>query len=255
MLRKRSGAVGGKKVLMADHHLPSPTARCSRPTASSSSLFLSPRLYVGGLSGKSFTDSEAAMSPTSILEAKSFSSSAISLLSDRNSFKSTSEPTAAPPPPSGIGLAIVDALGEEKSRRILLGSQLKIQIPSLLTFPESSSSPIEFGIKTKEFLLSSLSPSWKSPMASGNTLASESSSSPRVIAGSISMAGMELSEDYTCVITHGPNPRMTHIFDDYIVESSCDDLLVAPQRKATFLSFCHSCKKGLAQGSDTFMYR
>ncbi|CAA7404021.1 unnamed protein product [Spirodela intermedia] len=92
-------------------------------------------------------------------------------------------------------------------------------------------------------------------MASGNTLASESSSSPRVITGSISTAGMELSEDYTCVITHGPNPRMTHIFDDYIVESSCDDLLVASQGKATFLSFCHSCKKGLAQGNDTFMYR
>ncbi|MCD7463487.1 hypothetical protein HAX54_050725 [Datura stramonium] len=32
---------------------------------------------------------------------------------------------------------------------------------------------------------------------------------------------MESSEDYTCVINHGPNPRTTHIFDNCIVESYC----------------------------------
>ncbi|XP_006355797.1 uncharacterized protein [Solanum tuberosum] len=32
---------------------------------------------------------------------------------------------------------------------------------------------------------------------------------------------MESSEDYTCVITHGPNPKTTHIFDNCIIESSC----------------------------------
>ncbi|KAK4717481.1 hypothetical protein R3W88_015819 [Solanum pinnatisectum] len=32
---------------------------------------------------------------------------------------------------------------------------------------------------------------------------------------------MESSEDYTCVITHGPNPKTTHIFDNCIIESCC----------------------------------
>ncbi|XP_015078165.1 uncharacterized protein LOC107021969 [Solanum pennellii] len=32
---------------------------------------------------------------------------------------------------------------------------------------------------------------------------------------------MESSEDYTCVITHGPNPKTTHIFDNCIIERCC----------------------------------
>ncbi|OIW09091.1 hypothetical protein TanjilG_16318 [Lupinus angustifolius] len=36
--------------------------------------------------------------------------------------------------------------------------------------------------------------------------------------GSLSARDIELSEDYTCIISHGPNPKRTHIFGDCILE-------------------------------------
>ncbi|XP_078442203.1 FCS-Like Zinc finger 8-like [Wolffia australiana] len=170
----RSGAVGNKKILVADQRIPSSTS------------FLSPRLFIRSSSVKNMQEQEAAMSPTSILEAK-------------NNF------SMKPAPSNGIA----DALIEEKSGRVLRGSQLKIQV-------SFSPIPIEFGIKTKESLLSAFSPS-------GGDFVRDRCSSPRIVPGSLPKCGMELSEDYTCVITRGANPRMIHIFEDYIVESSAAD--------------------------------
>lgn len=90
---------------------------------------------------------------------------------------------------------------------------------------------------------------------------------PKLFTGSISPREMELSEDYTCVISYGPNPKKTHIFDNYVVES-CGNGFTASRREAgfseeqpswrsseDFLSFCHGCRKSLGQGKDIFMYR
>uniref|UniRef100_A0A1D1ZEF5 Zinc finger MYM-type protein 6 n=2 Tax=Anthurium amnicola TaxID=1678845 RepID=A0A1D1ZEF5_9ARAE len=289
MVRKRSGAVGlgSKQGPMSDYPpLPSPSAKCNKPTPSS--LFPSPRLFLGSFTGKGFSDSEAVVSPTSILETKHFSATGVSF-SDRNSRKPPVDATVHPSLENkhchwengelrGVGLGIVDALNDEnnqklpkvESRKVFFGSQLKIQIPPL--FPnsisptssvESANSPIEFGIKTKNSLLGSLSPSWRSPSGSGNLA---EASSPRVFPGSLSMSEMELLEDYTCVITHGPNPRTTHIFDNYIVESCGDGSSLSTKENrflpdqpgypsVGFLSFCHACKKNLGQGKDTYMYR
>ncbi|KAK8933831.1 hypothetical protein KSP39_PZI015399 [Platanthera zijinensis] len=119
---------------------------------------------------------------------------------------------------------------------VLLGSRLKIKIPSLQSNSscpagsvESPRTPIEFGIKNKNSKLALHSPAGLNP---------------KLFTGSISPREMELSEDYTCVISYGPNPKKTHIFDNYVVESSED-----------FLSFCHGCRKSLGQGKDIFMYR
>jgi len=85
----------------------------------------------------------------------------------------------------------------------------------------------------------------------------------------VSAIEMELSEDYTCVISHGPNPRTTHIFEDCIVESCCGGSGFSDSRKEngfftdrlssfpseSFLSICYSCKKNLGQGKDIYMYR
>ncbi|GMI73812.1 hypothetical protein like AT3G22550 [Hibiscus trionum] len=65
-------------------------------------------------------------------------------------------------------------------------------------------------------------------------------SSPR---GCTPIAEMELSEDYTCVKSHGANPKTTHIYDNCVVRSSY------------FLSFCHTCKKDLEQKIDIYIYR
>lgn len=86
---------------------------------------------------------------------------------------------------------------------------------------------------------------------------------------------IELSEDYTCVRIHGPNPKVTHIFGDCILKCHNNELAnfgknneggsILPQTAECsnalisypsndFLSFCYSCKKKL-DGEDIYMYR
>ncbi|GFS36722.1 NAD(P)H-quinone oxidoreductase subunit, putative [Actinidia rufa] len=217
MLRKRSTTTS-KQTLMEDYgSISSPNDKYTKPT---SSIFSSPSLFTA-FASKSFTDStESVMSPTSILDTKPFSAS-------RNPCWSDPQTTKSPKPEirthwdtldSGkVGLGIVDHLFDEKSdpklskpesRMVLFGSQLNIQIPplppSVLSPAESPKSPADFGIKTK-----------KSPFGSANP------NSPRVFTGCLSASEMELSEDYTRVISYGPNPKTTHIFDDCVVESCC----------------------------------
>lgn len=133
---------------------------------------------------------------------------------------------------------------------VLFGSHLKIQIP-----PLQNSDSSDFGIKTRNSHLG-FSPIEKSASGSASFGAE---STP-----------MELSEDYTCVITHGPNPKTTHIFDNCVVEESCfgvvgfsgarkeggdDQIFYSAFRSENFLSFCCTCKKNLEQGNDIYMYR
>ncbi|KAK8923985.1 hypothetical protein KSP39_PZI019662 [Platanthera zijinensis] len=243
---------------------PFPSARHTNPF---SSLFSSPKFFMG-FSAKS-SESEASMSPTSILETKTFSaigSPFFSEKSQRKTFCGNGDLKA-------IGLGIVDALTKEKSekktsnsssRMVLFGSQLKIQIPTEQTNSpsppesvESPQTPIEFGVKNKNSLLAMHSPAGE-----------VRSSSPRLFTGCLSPREMELSEDYTCVISHGPNPKKTHIFDNCVVESCGGDgfwPLKKENRSSVdqnawyaserFLRFCHACGKSLAQGKDIFMYR
>ncbi|MCL7026931.1 hypothetical protein MKW94_010548 [Papaver nudicaule] len=96
------------------------------------------------------------------------------------------------------------------------------------------------------------------------------------IIGAVSASEIELSEDYTCVISHGPNPKTTHIFCDCILESHTDELancnkkneqgiespwIVEPSVGSPanppkdFLSFCYLCEKKLEEGKDIYMYR
>ncbi|PIM98338.1 hypothetical protein CDL12_29182 [Handroanthus impetiginosus] len=236
----------------------------------SSSFFSSPRLFTGFVQ-KGCNETESIMSsPTSILDSKPFAGLKNPFLSDPKT----------PQPENkniwetrGVGLGLVDALIDEKSelnswkidsRMVLFGSQLKIQVPPLppsVPSPnESPKSPCDFGIKTRNSHLGSFSPGLsKSPFGSLNSGA----------LSSLSASEMELSEDYTCVISYGPNPKTTHIFDDCIVESCCGVVKFSESRKEngfssnrsmsypseSFLSFCYSCKKNLGQGKDIYMYR
>lgn len=235
-----------------------------------SSFFSSPRLF-----SKGSNDTDSIMSsPTSILDAKPFYALKKPFSSDSKTPKPEIKNLWEKLDSSKVGLGLVDALIDEKSdsnsskpdsRMVLFGSQLKIQVPSLppsvvISPSESPKSPGDFGIKTRNSHVGSFSPGLspspvkKSPFSSSNL-------------SSLSASEIELSEDYTCVISYGPNPRTKHIFDDCIVESCCGVVKFSESRKEkannrsmsypseSFLSFCYNCKKNLGQGKDIYMYR
>ncbi|KAG8373086.1 hypothetical protein BUALT_Bualt12G0134100 [Buddleja alternifolia] len=250
---------------MADNgFLQSPKDNYKHPI---SSFFSSPKLFTSFVSKSSNDTNDHIMSsPTSILDTKPFSP-----------FKNPFSPVSSPNTPikqenkcvwekldsKGVGLALVDSLIDEKpdsnlSKMVIFGSQLKVQVPPLfspvpqLSPNESPKSPCDFGIKTRNFVKKSSFGSFNSDVFS-----------------SLSASEMELSEDYTCVISYGPNPRTTHIFDDCIVESCCGVVKLSESRtengfspdgssgypSESFLSFCYNCRKNLGQGKDIYMYR
>ncbi|XP_066367943.1 FCS-Like Zinc finger 10-like [Miscanthus floridulus] len=96
---------------------------------------------------------------------------------------------------------------------------------------------------------------------------------PRRYVGSVSATEAEQSEDYTCIIAHGPNPKTTRIFGDCILEpctlgDGVDAMEVKEGAESywlvkcfddgepgeEFLSSCVSCKKKL-DGNDSCIYR
>lgn len=281
MLRKRSRAISSKQGPMSDNiSLSSPTDKYIKPT---SSIFGSPRPFTG-FSSKGFSDSETAMSPTSILDSKQFLGAVSPFSSDKNAkFPKPSIDNRHPwekIDSGGVGLGIVDALNDNNidkkfckpdGRMVLFGSQLKIQIPPLppsaCSPSESSGFPIDFGIKTQNFQSGpTRSPCSGQKTPSGSANSGPELLSPRVLMGCLSPREMELSEDYTCVISHGPNPKTTHIFHNCIVENCGVGFCAARKENGVFanqssyppsdfLSFCYACKKKLGPGKDIYMYR
>ncbi|KAK9083815.1 hypothetical protein Scep_030286 [Stephania cephalantha] len=293
MLRKRSRPVNTKQALMGDNGsslVSSPTNKYTIPT---SSYFLnSPRLFTG------FSETEALMSPTSLLSPTSILDNMPFAAALGNPFGSERSNGVRSSPDScleskhpwekkldsrGVGLGIIDALnGDEldmefnkpESRMILFGSQLKIQIPPLSPsppwMPESPPGQKTHNAQFDSLSFSSgLSPgnSKKSPFGSVNSVVG-TPVSPRIFTGCLSPIEMESSEDYTCVITHGPNPKTTHIFEDCIVENCCGVVGLSSLRKGSFLSadapnypsrdflsFCYTCEKSLDHGKDIYIYR
>ncbi|MCL7046835.1 hypothetical protein MKW94_013580 [Papaver nudicaule] len=262
MLRKRSRTVtttsNQASSMGSDngYYLSSPRDKFIKPTPP----LISPRLLFSvsnGLLSETDNNSSSLKSPTSILDNKPFFA---------NPFSTSSSTTKSweKKVESGIGLGILDALLDDEkqpnqkssSRMVLFGSQLKIQIPPLV--PTASPSSTDFGINTPIH-----------EMGCSSQLFSPSEKTPRVFTGCLSASEMESSEDYTCVITHGPNPRTTHIFDNCIVKDCCGVVGFSSPKKVNvclseksedypsknFLSFCHTCKKHLEQGKDIYIYR
>ncbi|OEL36884.1 hypothetical protein BAE44_0002099 [Dichanthelium oligosanthes] len=119
-------------------------------------------------------------------------------------------------PAAGLAGVLVsgeaDGGGYRSSGRVLLGRRLRVQLPP----PPGKGpgggdlpgSPIEFGVKNRDAQLALLSPVQRSPLSSAAARLARRSEVEELA-----------EEDYTCVIARGPNPRMTHIFEDRVVES------------------------------------
>ncbi|XP_051180830.1 FCS-Like Zinc finger 10 isoform X2 [Lolium perenne] len=94
---------------------------------------------------------------------------------------------------------------------------------------------------------------------------------PRRYIGSVSAMEVEQSEDYTCIIAHGSNPKTTRIFGDCILEP-CPLLVPDWESKETeeaelywlvkgpgdadeeFMRVCFSCNRNL-DGDESCIYR
>ncbi|KAJ6736129.1 FCS-LIKE ZINC FINGER 8 [Salix viminalis] len=269
MLRNRSRAVTSKQTLMTEHSTQSPSTQ--NYTKPATSFLSSPRFKA--FTFKGLPEAEPMMSPTSILDTtKPLFPFKTPFSYDINQPKSPkvfsqNKHSWDKPDSKGIGVALIDEtpvpscirhikeddnhFSKPSNRMVLFGTKLKVQIPpvpnSVLSPVQSPESPGDFGIKTCRN--SQLS-------ASGSVNSSfQAKDSPQVVAGCISMSEMELSEDYTCIITHGPNPKTTHIFYNCIVENLPPLSDTSKSVPKSFLSFCYTCKKNLEQKNDIYIYR
>ncbi|GMH20859.1 hypothetical protein Nepgr_022701 [Nepenthes gracilis] len=282
MLRKGSRTVASKQAISVDpsnfpSHFPE---KSTRPTWFFSNY---PNIFKGFLTNCSH-ETDQIMSSTSRTDTKPFSA-----FSDQISILRKIPITNPPPTFSGRkrpnpwdqtdakGLALIDSLIEDntgaesstiskqKRKFFLFDSQLHIQVPvpALPDFPlfsdsNSLNTPAEFGINTPKSNI------W--PVGDKNREIETEKSS--VLTGEIiSMEEMEMEEDYTRVISHGPIPRTTHIFGNCVVESCCGGAGSPAAGKVeafswensfspeNFLAFCHHCRAKLGQGMDIFMYR
>uniref|UniRef100_A0A0E0LHQ1 FLZ-type domain-containing protein n=1 Tax=Oryza punctata TaxID=4537 RepID=A0A0E0LHQ1_ORYPU len=139
-------------------------------------------------------------------------------------------------PVTGLAGVLVDGDGERGCYGEDQQGAARVQLPPervLVSGGEMQppSSPIEFGVKNRDAQLALLSPVQRSPLSSAAARAAQSE--------------VELAEDYTCVIARGPNPKMTHIFDDLIVES-CGAISgdgAGAGDACRLLSSCYGCKE------------
>ncbi|KAM0870024.1 hypothetical protein ACQ4PT_040307 [Festuca glaucescens] len=105
--------------------------------------------------------------------------------------------------PHGLADALDCAHDGRERRRSILAGRVKAQAPALVRSC-SLDRRVEFGVKNKS--------SWLLLRAGGRTAQEEAVPAPEETEMEPS------SEDYTCVISRGPNPRTVHIFGDRVVE-------------------------------------
>ena len=93
--------------------------------------------------------------------------------------------------------------------------------------------------------------------------------------GSLSAREIELSEDYTCIISHGPNPKTIHIFGDCILEchtnesnnfgkeeesrSGLPQAAKNPEESSPIqpheVLTCYTCKRKMEEDQEVYMFR
>ncbi|XP_042006991.1 FCS-Like Zinc finger 8-like isoform X1 [Salvia splendens] len=246
MVWNRSRAVRTKQALMSDQ-TPLFLSPTKNPNSSPISSF-----FNGFLFPKSNLESETT-SPTSILDPK--------IPNYQNPFALDPPPPPPPMPPrhhdfeKSIGLALIDSIADDlggddcRFPKPINRLALKVQIPeisssiSAAASEQSPRSPADFGIKTRGLQVTS-----PSPFGGGGG---------KGFVRQLSLKEMEMSEDYTCVIKHGPNPETKHIYDDCILDNHDPKLdLSQPQIEESkdFFGFCHAYKAALQEDKEIYIY-
>ncbi|CAH8281806.1 unnamed protein product [Eruca vesicaria subsp. sativa] len=218
---------------------------------------------------KSLSDYETAWSPTSPLEFRLFLGNPFG---GSSSLRSISRMQQRSWDSGKVGLSIVDSLDDHHtdSSRILL--------------PSPDSKNLIFG--SLMMRTGNNNPFAKSPMVKdAGDISVNNNDTCQVInqtqGSSLNEdieSNIENSEDYTCVISHGPNPKTTHIYGSQVLElrehneiekGICEDkkesiFVIAPLDLTSiadelppndYLSFCSFCSKKLGMGKDIYMYR
>lgn len=249
MLRNRSRAVSGKQSLMTDHSCqPSVSSTAQKFTRPVPSFFDSPRFR--NFIAKGLSETEALISPTSTLDNLPLSPFGHPFSYDRSQPKSPKNFSANKHSwekidSKGVSLALEESSSKPSNGKVFFGTKLRVQIPPLPT--TSAISPSGSPKSTAE--------NWQLSEFESPGFGMQRNDSPRDVTGSLSVSEMELSEDYTCVISRGPIPRTTRIFDNCIVETYCS--LPGEPNSAfhDFLSHCYTCRKNLEQSKDIYIYR
>jgi hypothetical protein len=146
-----------------------------------------------------------SMSPTSVLDASaSFGSPAAGADVGSGSISKRRPWCDGCAGPHGLADALDCAHDGRERRRSILAGRVKAQAPALVR-SSSLDRRVEFGVKNKS--------SWL-PLRAGGRAAHKEEAAPAP--DEVEMEPS--SEDYTCVISRGPNPRTVHIFGDRVVE-------------------------------------
>ncbi|KAL6615485.1 hypothetical protein ACP70R_037755 [Stipagrostis hirtigluma subsp. patula] len=213
----------------------------SESIAQKMGFFRVPDLLVK-LSTKCLIELDAVRSPTSPLDLKFFTG--LGTKSPRSSSLDASQNQKILLG-DRVGLGLVDCLSDENptplgSRKVLLGSEMRIT--DNLTRKNSSTAPVQAGDSEQK----------DENMSDG-------------VKGSImSLDDIVNSEDYTCVVSRGPNPRTTHIFGDHVFEFQVEQLMpdegkgedsIPPHVQGGTMSFCCFCNEKLKEGKDIYIYQ
>lgn len=227
-------------------------------------------LLIGLKHDKGISDSDFVRSPKSPLEFKMLSTMAdpFFLRSPRSSLTAHLNCSCGP---AKVGLSLVDSLGDDRvmSPDVVFGPALRIKSSDIKDkhpklFPETKSSlEVEKERSGVIFEIVSLSADdcpTKTRVLSHSKFGAEGY--PRIGSdnafSSEDEMEMEMSEDYTCIITHGPNPKTTHIYGDQVLECHKNEDNKEKSIESEldyFLSVCNFCNKKLAAGKDIYMYR
>lgn len=307
MLRKRTRSHQKDQQNMGQTHHLIPDSYSNESSYSNSDAFMKqkhktnsfftvPGLFVG-LNPKN-PESDSVRSPTSPLDFKVFSKPNFGNFPIRTSPK-PNEATQKSWNCNKVGLSIIESLEDETkpssgkilrssvSKSILFAPQMRIlnktdpfdsfsnSLPkNYAIFPSTNIKKISSKLIAEEPSSKFWSHSLDSANLGSNLTTRPPNPSTRLsnpgkdLVASLSASEIELSEDYTCVRKHGPNPKTTHIFGDTILERHEDEFIpklcevnnTKPSEVLTsylsddFLSFCYSCKKKL-EGEDIYMYR